>query len=452
MKFTDQMKVFGFNQAMKYLEKDPEVNIPKLMDLADRFMPKDLFPAQRKAFHNAITEKNCWYDLIMKVYDLDHGARAAFFQNFILNSAVFSWPEQEKNREKYGCNIPWAILLDPTSACNLHCTGCWAAEYGNTLNLSFETIDSIIAQGKELGVFMYIYTGGEPLVRKKDVIRLCEKHSDCLFLSFTNATLIDEDFCKEMLRVKNFIPAISVEGFEEATDARRGKGTYASVVKAMELLKAHKLPFGISCCCTSENMESICSEAFIDQMVNWGALFCWFFTFMPVGVDAPVELIPSAAQREHLYRFVRDMRSEKPIFTMDFWGDSEYVGGCIAGGRRYLHINAAGDVEPCVFIHYSNVNIHDTSLLDALRSPIFMEYHNNQPFNGNLLRPCPVLDNPGRLAEMVDRAGAKSTDLQHKEDAGDLCDKCVPTAEAWAPVADRLWGETHNTGGAKQKR
>ena len=105
----------------------------------------------------------------------------------------------------------------PTSACNLHCTGCWAAEYGHQLNLDLDTIDSIVRQGKELGTYMYIYTGGEPLVRKKDLIKICEMHPDCEFLSFTNGTLIDEEFCQEMLRVKNFVPAISLEGFETAT-------------------------------------------------------------------------------------------------------------------------------------------------------------------------------------------------------------------------------------------
>ena len=94
----------------------------------------------------------------------------------------------------------------------LHCTGCWAAEYGHKLNLDLETIDSIVKQGKELGTYMYIYTGGEPLVRKKDLIKICEMHPDCEFLSFTNGTLIDEEFCQEMLRVKNFVPAISLEG------------------------------------------------------------------------------------------------------------------------------------------------------------------------------------------------------------------------------------------------
>ena len=143
-------------------------------------------------------------------------------------------------RRKYGRNIPWAILMDPTSACNLHCTGCWAAEYGNKLNLTFDEMDSVIMQGKELGIYLYIYTGGEPLMRKQDLIALCRKHHDCMFLAFTNGTLIDEDFADEMLEVKNLIPAISVEGSAEDTDSRRGKGAYQKVTDAMGLLRRKK--------------------------------------------------------------------------------------------------------------------------------------------------------------------------------------------------------------------
>ena len=145
-----------------------------------------------------------------------------------------------------------------TSACNLHCTGCWAAEYGHKLNLSLETIDSIIRQGKDLGVNRYIDTGGEPMVRKKDLITLCERHPDCAFLSFTNGTLIDEAFCKEMLRVKNFVPAISLEGFDQANDGRRGNGVFEKVMQAMNLLREYKLPFGISTCYTCLLYTSRC--------------------------------------------------------------------------------------------------------------------------------------------------------------------------------------------------
>lgn len=236
------------------------------------------------------------------------------------------------------------------------------------------------------------------MVRKRDLIRICEKYPDCAFLCFTNATLIDEEFCEDMIRVANFIPAISAEGTEATTDARRGKGTYAKIMRAMELLRGHGLPFGISACWTSANADAIASERYFDWMIDQGALFCWFFHYMPVGKGSPAELMPTVEQRERMYRFVREMRSVKPLFTLDFQNDGEYVGGCIAGGRRYLHINAAGDVEPCVFIHYANANIHDVSLLEALKSPLFMKYYEGQPFNQNHLRPCPMLETPSILA------------------------------------------------------
>src|SRR5699024_12391143 len=118
------------------------------------------------------------------------------------------------------------------------------------LNLTFDELDSIVTQGKKLGTYMYIFTGGEPMVRKKDIIALYEKHSDCEFLSFTNGTLIDEDFCQEMLRVKNFVPAITLEGFEDAKDGRRGQGVYEKVQKTMTMLKTHDVPFGIYTCST----------------------------------------------------------------------------------------------------------------------------------------------------------------------------------------------------------
>lgn len=440
-KLQKGMQDFGIKQALKYLEKDPEENIPKLMEMVDRFAPQGWYEGQRNMIRRVIQEKGNWYELILRLYELDPGVRKAFFQNFIFNASLNGSALQDQLSQENNCNIPWAILLDPTSACNLHCTGCWAAEYGHQLNLSLETIDSIVKQGKKLGTYMYIYTGGEPLVRKQDLIKICEMNPDCEFLSFTNGTLIDEEFCQEMLRVKNFVPAISLEGFEDANDGRRGDGVFQKVQHAMKLLKSHKLPFGISTCYTSRNFEDISSEAFYDMMIESGALFVWYFHYMPVGNSAVPELLPTPQQREEMYKRIRHFRETKAIFGMDFQNDGQFVGGCIAGGRRYLHINAKGDVEPCVFIHYSNVNIHDCTLLEALKSPIFQAYHDNQPFNDNHLRPCPMLENPEKLRQMVKETGAVNTDYQDMESVDHLCDKCESYAENWKPTAERLWNQ-----------
>ena len=142
-----------------------------------------------------------------------------------------------------------------------------------------------------------------------------------------------------------------------------------------------------------------------------------------------------------MYDRVRYCRRTKPLFAIDFQNDGEYVGGCVAGGRRYLHINANGDVDPCVFIHYSDSNIREKTLLECLQSPLFMAYHENQPFNENHLRPCPMLENPECLPKMVKETGAHSTDPQSPEDVQHLCDKCKPYAEAWTKMADKLWEE-----------
>ena len=258
----------GLQQACKCIGKDPETNIPKLMELVDKFAG-DSYQSQRDAIRKVVNDPDSnWFRLICSLWeDVDSEVLRRLFSNFIINANFYGWDIQEKARQKYGCNIPWAILMDPTSACNLHCTGCWAAEYGNKLNLSLDELDSVICQGKELGTYMYIYSGGEPLVRKDDIIRLCEKHDDCVFLAFTNATLIDEAFADEMLRVKNFVPAISVEGFEEDTDFRRGEGTFGKVMRAMEILRRKKLPFGVSCCYTGKNVETISSEKYFEPDV-----------------------------------------------------------------------------------------------------------------------------------------------------------------------------------------
>lgn len=453
MKATEAVKGFAMKKVYDYLDKDPETNIPKLLDLLEKYDKNgQSITTQVEGIRKALADPdNNWSQLVKSLWtDIDNGQRKKLVETVAINSMLIGMPQIMKMQEMYQCNVPWAILMDPTSACNLQCTGCWAAEYGNKMNLTFEQLDDLIRQGKELGTYVYIYSGGEPLVRKADLIRLCEKHSDCAFLSFTNATLIDDAFADEMLRVKNFVPAISIEGFEEATDFRRGQGTYQKVIEATKRLKERKLLFGLSCCYTSKNAEVIGSEEYFDAMIELGAKFAWFFTYMPIGAGAVPELIATAEQRKFMYEQIHKFRQTKPLFTIDFWNDGDAVGGCVAGGRGYCHINAHGDMEPCAFIHYSDSNIKEKTLLECYQSPLFMAYRHNQPFNENMLRPCPVLDNPGRLTQMVDKSGAHSTDLQSPEEARVYSDRCVPAAKAWAPVAKELWEAKPNRKGVQR--
>lgn len=428
-------------QIVNYLDKDFDNNFPKILSWAHKIpmLPQHKAALEQMEAHWRDQDVG-WPKLLRRaVTEIHPNIREKLMNNFLVNATLDGIPKAQEMGKKYNCHVPYTILMDPTSACNLKCIGCWAGQYDKHDSLSLETLDRIIREGKQLGIYAYIYSGGEPLVRKEDLITLARKHSDCIFLSFTNGTLIDRRLCEQLVEVGNLIFAISIEGFEAENDLRRGSGTFARVSQNMELLKEYKIPFGYSTCYHSKNTEAVASDEYVDMMIEKGAMFGWYFTYMPLGKDADVSLLVTPKQRELMYRKVREWREKKPIFVIDFWNDGEYVHGCVAGGRSYFHINSRGDVEPCAFIHYSDVNIHDVSLVEALRSPLFLEYQKRQPFNQNHLRPCPLLDNPDILPEIVRAANAHSTQAMDEESAEDQAAKCREAAEKWAEAADRLW-------------
>ena len=432
---------------LKHLKKKEErtASYLKLVDLAEKFwgknsMNKDTVAKVRAAIQDP---NNRWVKFINRVIDETHPHVAKMLLLNLGYEAFFRGTKLIRaNREKYGCNIPWLILFDPTDACNMHCAGCWSGTYGHKNNLTFDEMDRIITQGKELGVYLYMLTGGEPLVRKADILKLAEKHNDVEFSIFDNSTLIDEPFCEEVVRLGNITFQLSIEGTPETNDARRGSGHYEACMKAMDLLQKYGIIFGTSICYTSENIEAVTDEKFVRMIAEKGARFGFYFHYMPVGNNAVPSLMPSVEQRKEIIKKIRSYRSPEcdiGFFPMDFQNDGEYVGGCIAGGRNYFHINASGDAEPCVFIHFSDSNIREKSILEILQSPLFKEYHKGQPFNRNHLRPCPMLENPELLRGMVERTGAHGTNAESEETVEQLCSKCDDYAANWKGAAEELW-------------
>ncbi len=435
----------GFLKNLKSKEDRTETYL-KIVDLAEKFYGsganKDTIAAVRAYVKNP---DNRWMRFINRVVDETDPHYAKMMLLNLGYEAFFRGTKMiRENRKKYNCNIPWLILFDPTMACNMHCVGCWSGTYGHKSNLSYEDMDKIVTEGKELGAHLYMMTGGEPTVRMNDIFKLAEKHNDCFFGLYSNSTLITDELAERVRELGNITFMLSIEGTPDTNDARRGEGHYAKVMNAMDILKKHGIVFGTSICYTRANIEAVTSDDFFHLLEEKGARFGFYFHLMPVGNNAAPELMPTVEQREKMIeriRFIRSPKSDIEFFPMDFQNDGEYVGGCIAGGRNYFHINSNGDAEPCVFIHFSNTNIHNNTILEMLQSPLFMAYHEGQPFNRNQLRPCPMLENPQLLREMVKATGAHQTNQESPEDVEHLCAKCDDYAKEWAPVADRIWAE-----------
>ncbi len=431
-------------EGLNYLAKNPEKNIEKLINLARRFAKAEWHQKQLEHVANLLLNDTPQREFAIRLLKNTHpNVRTKMFVDFFVNAVFLGVPRQIEMSEKLGVHIPWFILIDPTTSCNLRCIGCWAGEYQQHFSLGKDLMDRIIKEAKELGIYFITVSGGEPFL-SKEFLEVVEKHDDVLFHVYTNGTLIDEKMAKKIVELGNIAPAISIEGFEKETDERRGKGVYTKAMRAMDLLRENGAIFGFSITATRKNIDVITSDEFIDHLIDKGVAFGWVFMYVPIGRDPDFSLMLTPEERAKVRSAVHHWRNDKPVFVADFWNDGPYTGGCIAGGRNYFHINGKGDVEPCAFVHFSVDNIREKSLIEVLKSPFFAEYQKRIPFSENLLRPCPIVDNPWALREIVTKVGAKSTDGGSEGLlTPEMAEKLDDYANRWKNVSDKIWEENY---------
>jgi len=274
------------------------------------------------------------------------------------------------------------------------------------------------------------------------LFELCEKHPDVAFMIYTNGTLINEEKAEKMRQLGNISPSISLEGGREATDKRRGDGVFDRITKAMDHLREKGVIFGFSITITRNNYLEVYSDEFIDFLIEKGCIYGWSFHYVPIGRDPDFSLMISPEQRAYLVDRVQYLRKNKPIQIADFWNDGSLTKGCIAGGRQYFHINAKGEVEPCAFAHFAIDTIYGKSLLEILSNPLFKAYQKRQPFSDNLLRPCPIIDKPEALRQIVKESGAAPS-YQGADDilTGENAAQLDTIAAAWQEKAEPKWEE-----------
>ncbi len=281
-----------------------------------------------------------------------------------------------KKAEEAGEHIPAFLIASITSKCNLHCAGCYARanhachDGEENRQLTKEEWLSVFEEAKEIGVSFILLAGGEPLIRR-DVIDAAGKIPDILFPVFTNGTLIEEQYIGLFNKHRNLVPILSLEGREEETDSRRGTGVYRKLEQSMELLKREGILFGTSVTITTENIKEAVSYEFLDKLYMQGCKAVIFVEFVPVTEEAK-ELAPGDGERAYLAAALRDIREHyEDMVFISFPGDEKSSGGCLAAGRGFFHINSQGDAEPCPFSPYSDINVRDTSLKEAIHSRLF---------------------------------------------------------------------------------
>jgi len=320
-------------------------------------------------------------------------------------------------RNQYGYNQPSFLTISPSKACNLRCIGCYADSGATPQALEWDIVDRIVTEAETLwGAQFIVISGGEPLAYRsqgKTILDLAANHPNVFFMMYTNGTLITDQVARRLSELGNLTPAISLEGWREQTDARRGPGVYDKVMAAMDRLYQAGVPFGISLTATRHNVDVLLSEEFIDYLFfERHALYGWIFQYMPIGRSFTLDLMPTPQQRIWMWQQSWRLIREKRIFLADFWNHGTLVGGCLSAGGYgkggYFYIDWNGNVSPCVFVPYTAVNIKDVyarggNLNTVYEEPFFAGIRRWQTSyqHQNLLAPCLIRDHHDVLRSLI---------------------------------------------------
>lgn len=309
--------------------------------------------------------------------------------------------------EMEGEHIPPFLIASITSNCNLHCKGCYAraneacGDKGDNKQLSAEKWDDIFEEATNLGIGFILLAGGEPLLRK-EVIKLATLHKSIIFPIFTNGTLINEEYLDLFHQNRNLIPVVSMEGGINFTDNRRGNGIYETVVNAMELMRDKGILFGTSITVSKENISEVTQRDYLEHLHQYGAKVVFFVEYVPVTADS-MHLAPDDTDRAYLEDRLNELRERDDLMMyISFPGDEKASGGCLAAGRGFFHINANGGAEPCPFSPYSDTNIQNVSLKEALKSPLFLKLNENHHLLKEHKGGCALFEQQNLVKSLLD--------------------------------------------------
>ncbi|HAL61500.1 MAG TPA: radical SAM protein [Chloroflexi bacterium] len=438
---------------LAFLSRASVRDVERLLFLAEKAAPDEGAKEQMRSIRRLWREGHPLAQLVQRVLtELNPNCRARLVTNLLVNAGWLGGKRRGSWREKEGLHVPFTYLISPTMRCNLRCAGCYAGQYSLEDDLPPEVIDRVLTEGEELGIYFVTILGGEPFIRK-DMWAIYEKHSDIVFQVYTNGWALNDEVVDRLAGLGNVVPAISLEGFEEETDTRRGKGTFQRIMEAMDRLHQAGAPFGFSSMVTRQNLETIISDEFNNMLVAKGCFFGWHFLYMPVGRNPDLSLMPTPQERNRLRtEGAARIRDTKPLFVVDFWNDAPYVDGCIAGGRDYFHINSHGDVEPCIFCHFAVDNIKEKGLREVLRSPLFLAIQSRQPYSPNTLRPCMLIDHPWVFREIYAETSPYPTHPGAESLVTSLCAGLDVYSRGSARVLDPVWQEEYMAKGFGSQR
>ena len=346
--------------------------------------------------------------------------------------------EKFKRRIRRGEYFPPFLYLSIINSCNLRCQGCWVdVEEKDSIDL--DTLNRTITDAKRHGNAFFGILGGEPFMHP-ELPGLLAAHPDCYFQVFTNGQFITEKVARELRRIGNVTPLISIEGREISSDVRRGKKDVLNkTLRGLDNCLREKILTGVATSVCQSNIDELLTEDWLRELIARGVHYVWYHTYRPVGPKMNAQLALRPDQLVRVRKFVVEMRARVPIAIIDAYYDHRGEALCPMSTGISHHISPRGDIEPCPIIQFATENIRDPrGLFETMRDSAFLK--DFRELSAHHTRGCVVLERPDLVKQLVVKHGARDTTARGTAMAE--LEAMTPRFSQWLPgqeVPEKHW-------------
>jgi uncharacterized protein len=166
---------------------------------------------------------------------------------------------------------PWIslLVLQPSPFCNINCDYCYLPDRTSRKRMPLEvvaaTIEKVFAAGLVFGPLSVIWHAGEPMAMPIDyyeqafqvIVRNAPTNAAIFHCMQSNGTLINEAWCR-FIKAHNISIGLSIDGPAYIHDAHRktrsGRGSHASAMRGLRLLRANGIPFHVISVITKDSL------------------------------------------------------------------------------------------------------------------------------------------------------------------------------------------------------
>lgn len=398
------------DQLLGLLGKISNKNLLRMLEVFERFASNDWHKRGIANIKKAIAEDHAGIDAVRRALTkASPQTRAAIVNNLIFGGLIGGgYKKRYAFWTEHQVAPPATLIISPTLRCNLRCFGCYSATHERKNELTREEVTRLIREAGEAGANFVLFLGGEPLMVPW-LLDVMEEFPKVAFLLFTNGLLFDDAKIARVAKMGNVAVSIGIDGLADETDRRKGPGAFAGAVGALRKLSDAGVFVGYSTMISRQNFDEVYSDAFLDTMVEAGASFTWMPTALPLGrACREHHIIPTPEQKGQIRGRLTEARRKKPLLFMDFYNDAVVTEGCGAG-RLLIHVNANGDVEPCILFPYAVDNIREKSFAEIVKSPFLAGLRRITALRDGERQTCVLVQKPREVLELVEQSGARPT-------------------------------------------